>query len=265
VNYDYANNDFDGRFVSGNADVNTIVAGGDLALSERLLVGAAFSYSDDKGDFGGGSGGYKLKETTGTVYAGYGGGPWYIGATLGAGDLDYSDVHRNLQLGALNRTESGEARGWHLMGSVLGGYWFNYANWLHGPFARFAYQEIHVKAFSERGSDSTALSYGEQERKSFISTLGWQVAGQIGNVRPFARIAWEFESKDDERFVSAALVGFNGSYSVPVIKPDDNYVRYVLGASADFGRVTGYLVGSATSSRSDGNGYGITLGLRVPL
>ncbi|HEX6136342.1 MAG TPA: autotransporter domain-containing protein [Casimicrobiaceae bacterium] len=265
ASYDYGNNDFDGPFVSGNADVNTIAAGGDLRLSEQLLVGVAFSYSENKGDFGGGSGGYKLKEPTGTVYVGYGGGPWYVGATLGAGDLDYSDVHRNLQLGALGRTESGEARGWHVMGSVLGGYWFNYANWLHGPFVRLSYQEIHVKAFSERGSDSTALSYGEQERKSLVSTLGWQVAGQIGNVRPFARIAWEFESKDDQRFVSAALVGFDGSYSVPVIRPDDNFFRYALGASADFGRVTGYLVGSATSSRSDGNGYGITVGLRVPL
>jgi outer membrane lipase/esterase len=265
ASYDYGNNDFDGRFLSGNANVDTIAAGGDIKVTDRLLVGAAFSYSDDKGDFGGGSGGYKLKETTGTVYVGYGTGPWYVGATLGAGDLDYTDVRRNFDLGALSRIESGDTRGWHLMGSVLGGYWFSYASILHGPFVRLAYQEIHVKAFSERGSDSTALSYGEQERKSFLSTLGWQVAGQIGGVRPFARVAWEFEGKNDERFVSATPVGFNVTYSVPTVKPDDNYVRYLVGASADFGRVTGYLVGSATSGRSDGNGYGITVGVRVPL
>jgi outer membrane lipase/esterase len=196
---------------------------------------------------------------------GYGAGPWYVGATLGAGDLDFSDVHRTFDLGALTRTESGDARGWHVMGSVLGGYWFSYANWMHGPFLRLAYQEIHVKAFSERGSDSTALRYGEQKRTSSISTLGWQVSGELGNVRPFARIAWEFESKDDERFVTATPVGLAGTYSVPVIKPDDNYVRYLLGASADFGRVTGYLVGSATSGRDNGNDYGITVGVRVPL
>jgi len=265
ASYDYGQNDFDGRFLSGNADVNTIAAGGDYKLSDRLLVGAAFSYSEDKGEFGASSGGYKLKETTGNAYVGYGAGPWYVGATLGAGDLDYSDVHRTFDLGTLSRTESGETRGWHLMSSVLGGYWFSYQNWMHGPFARFAYQEIHVKAFSERGSDSTALSYGEQERKSFISTLGWQVSGQLGSVRPFARIAWEFESENDDRFVSATPVGLDGTYSVPVIKPDDNYVRYLLGASADFGRVTGYLVGSATSGRDNGNDYGVTVGVRVPL
>jgi outer membrane lipase/esterase len=265
ASYDYGRDDFDGPFVSGSADVNTVSAGGDMKLSDRLLAGVAFSYADDKGDFGGGSGGYKLKETTGTAYVGYGGGPWYVGATLGAGDLDFRDVHRTFDLGELHRTERGDTNGWHLMGSVLGGYWFSYADWLHGPFVRLAWQEIRVKGFSEQSSDSTALAYGEQRRKSFVSTLGWQVAGQIGNVRPFARLAWEFEGKDDDRFVSATPVGLDGTYSVPTIRPDDNYFRYLVGASADFGRVTGYLVGSGTAGRSDGNGYGITVGVRVPL
>ena len=43
------------------------------------------------------------------------------------------------------------------------------------------------------------------------------------NVRPFARVAWELESEDDDRFVSASSVTLGGSYSVPVIKPDNNY------------------------------------------
>jgi outer membrane lipase/esterase len=265
ASYDYGRNDFDGRFISGSADVNTVSAGGDIKVTEHMLVGGAFGYADDRGDFGAGSGGYTLRETTGTAYIGYGTGPWYVGATLGAGDLDFRDVHRNFDLGALSRTESGETRGWHAMASVLGGYWFSYASVLHGPFVRFAYQQIRVKGFAERGDDSTALIYGEQNRKSFISTLGWQVSGQIGNVRPFARVGWEIEGKDDDRFVSASSVTLGGNYSIPALKPDNNYLRYVAGASADFGRVTGYLVGSATSGRSDGNGYGITVGVRVPL
>ena len=75
------------------------------------------------------------------------------------------------------------------MGSVLGGYWFGYADWLHGPFARVSYQEIHVRGYSENGNDSTALSYGEQKRESLVTSLGWQVAGRIASVRPFARVA----------------------------------------------------------------------------
>ena len=194
ASYDYGNNDFDGRFVSGDADVNTIAAGGDIKVTPNLLVGAAATFAQNKGDFGGGNGGYKLDETTGTVYAGYGQGPWYAGITLGAGDLDYRDVHRDIRLGSATRRESGETRGWHAMGSVLGGYWFGYADWLHGPFARVSYQEIHVRGYSENGNDSTALSYGEQKRESLVTSLGWQVAGRIASVRPFARVAWELES-----------------------------------------------------------------------
>jgi len=65
--------------------------------------------------------------------------------------------------------------------------------------------------------------------------------------------------------VSASSVTLGGTYSMPTIKPDNNYLQYMLGASADFGRVTGYVAGSATSGRSDGNGYGVTVGVRVPL
>ena len=93
------------------------------------------------------------------------------------------------------------------MASVLGGYWFQpSADLQHGPFVRLAYQDIHVKAFSERGSDSTALSYGEQKRTSLITSLGWQVTGRINMVRPFARVTWENESRGrrDQRFGDAA-------------------------------------------------------------
>jgi outer membrane lipase/esterase len=264
ASYDVAHDDFDGRFASGDARVNTVAAGADMPITDRLLAGAAFGYSENRGDFGGG-GGYRLDATTGTAYAGYGGDPWYVGATLGAGDLDYRDVHRSFDLGALRRTERGDTRGWQVSGSVLGGYWFGYAGWLHGPFVRLAWQEIRVHGFSEQGSDSTALSYGEQRRRSFVSTLGWQVAGSIGNVRPFARLAWAFEGRDDDRFVAATAVGLGGTYAVPTIRPDDRYFRYLIGASADYGRVTGYVVGSGTAGRSDGNGYAITVGVRVRL
>jgi outer membrane lipase/esterase len=265
ASYDYGRDAFNGNFVSGNADVNTIAAGGDIKVSEHMLVGGAFTFADDRGNFGAASGGYTLRETTGSVYAGYGTGPWYAGATLGAGDLDFSDVHRDFDLGALRRSERGDTRGWHLMASVLGGYWFQYPDVLHGPFVRVAYQDIHVKGFAENGDDSTALFYGEQQRKSFISTLGWQVAGHIGNVRPFARVGFAFESKDDVRYVDASSVTLGGRYSLPTIEPDGNYVQYLVGASTDFGRFTGYVAGSATSGRSQGNDYAVTLGVRLPL
>ena len=265
VDYDYGSRDVTGSFVSGDSRANTIAVGGDIKLTDQILLGIAFNYTEDKNDFGAGMGGFKLKETAATVYAGWGQGPWWLGATLGAGNLDYGDVHRNIQLGALNRVETASASGSHLMGSVLGGYWFSAGTLLHGPFVRLAWQDVRVNAFSENSTDSTALSYDEQKRTSFITSLGWQATGQWAMVRPFARITWENESKDGVRSVTATPLGLNGTYSIELGKPDNNYVRYLVGAATDFGRVTGYLTASGTSSRSEGNGYTVTLGMRVPL
>jgi outer membrane lipase/esterase len=265
VDYDYGSRDVSGSFLSGDARANTIAVGADLKVTDEALVGIAFNYTEDKNDFGAGAGGFKLKETAATLYGGWGRGPWWAGATLGAGNLDFADVHRNFALGALTRTETATTKGSHVMASVLGGYWFSNASLLHGPFVRLAWQDVSVDAFSENGSDSTALSYGEQKRHSFTQSLGWQVSGQVAMVRPFARVTWEHESKADGRSVTANPLGMAGSYSIATLTPDDSYVRYLVGAATDFGRVTGFVSASGTSSRADGNGYGITVGMRVPL
>ena len=70
-----------------------------MKLSERLLAGLAFGYSEDKASFGDNGGGFKLNEASLTAYVGYGQGPWYVGATLGAGDLDFRNIHRTFALG----------------------------------------------------------------------------------------------------------------------------------------------------------------------
>jgi len=262
VTYDYSNPDMKSGFLSGNADLSTITVGIDAKLTDQLIVGGAAGWSENKGDFG--NGGYKLNETTGTLYAGYGMGPWYTGAALTVGDLDYKDVHRTIQLNALTRTETGTTHGTHLMGRLLAGYWFSYDNWLHGPIARITWQDITVREFQENGSDSTVLAYGQQERRSQIYSAGWQAAGTIGSVRPFARVMWEYESNNDDRLVSATVPGF-ASFTIPAYHVDKDWALFDAGAAMDFGKFTGFITGSATAGKSDGDWYGITIGVRVPL
>ena len=263
--YDYATNDIIGPYLSGNANQNTITVGIDGKVTGHFLLGGALGWSQNKGDFGNNSGDFTLKESIGTIYAGWGDGPWYVGGTLGGGSLDYSNVTRNIQLGALGRSETGETRGWQAFGSVLGGYWFQWDRLTHGPWARLSFQEIRVNAYAENGSDSTALQFGEQRRKSFITSLGWQGVGDFDNFRPFARVTWEIESKDGDRDVTAAPVTLGTSYSMPTIKPDNSWANFLVGASANFGSVTGYLTGTATAGKSDGNVYSVTVGVRIPI
>ena len=266
--YDYGNYDRNNDFGGGDSQAHTVVVGGDMKLSDRLLAGVAFGYTEDKSSLGNDGGGFKLDEATLTAYASYVNGPWYAGASAGGGDLDYRNIHRSIPLGAGSRTESGSTRGMHLMARVLGGYWFNYGSWLHGPFVRLTYQEAKVYAWSETGTSSTAMSFGEQKRDSLVSSLGWQAEGSLGWARPYARITWEKDYNNDDRTVRAGLVSTGGiGFGLPAFRPDDNYVLFDVGLSGPLGNsnVTGFVSVNATAIKNDGNYQAITVGVRVPL
>jgi outer membrane lipase/esterase len=265
--YDYGRYDRSSDFGGGDSEANTLVVGGDMKLSDRMLTGIAFGYTEDKSSLGESNGGFKLNEATITGYVGYGEGPWYVGATLGAGDLDFRDIRRTITLGAATRTETGSTRGTHVMGRVLGGYWFNYGNWIHGPFVRLTYQEAKVYAWSETGTSSTAMSFGHQKRDSFVSSLGWQADGNLGWGRPWARVTWEKDYNNDDRSVRAGLVSMPGTFALPVFKPDDNYILFNVGLAGELGnsRITGFVTVNATASKNDGNYQAITVGIRAPL
>ena len=263
--YDYGSIDMQAGPNNGSGYSNTVAVGGDMKLSDRALAGLMFGYTETKGDFGGDGGGFKLRQPVFTLYAGYGEGPWYLGATAGAASLDYNDVNRNIVLGPSVRNESGQTRGYEYTGRLLGGYWFRYQDLLHGPYARVTYTKAIVRQFSETGSDSTALTFGQQDNDQLLWGLGWQVAGKMGGVRPWARATWEYDSLDNDRTVSASSNTLGGWYTLPAPKPDNSYALFNVGAAADFSGVTGYISGSGTAARGDGNYWAVTVGLRMPL
>jgi outer membrane lipase/esterase len=264
ASYDYAEDDIFGTGISGTGNVNTISVGADMRVSERILAGVQFAYSEYQGDFGNNAGDFKLREPTLTFYGGYGEGPWYVGATLGMGALDYS-TNRNIVLGATTRTESGTTKGYHTTARLLGGYWFKYQDWNHGPFAKLTWEKIVVRQFAENGTDSTALNFNQQNNDALLSSLGWQVSGNLSGFRPFARATWEYNFKDDIRQVGARPVGSNGYYTVPGFQQDDNWWLFDLGVTRDFGKVTGFISGNASAGKGDGDFWAVTVGLRVPL
>jgi len=262
--YDYANADIFGSGLNTNGDVNTVSVGGDVRITDKLLAGVQFGYSEYKADFENGGGNFKLREPMLTAYGGFGEGPWYVGATLGVGSLDIS-TNRSIVLGAATRTETGDTNGYHNVARLLGGYWFKYRDWNHGPFAKLTYEKIVVRQFSENGNDSTALTYNQQKNDAFWSSLGWQVAGNVSGFRPFARATWEYNFDNDTRQVSAKPNSLNGSYVVPGFVQDDNWWLFDVGVSRDFGRVTGFLSGNASAGKGDGDYWAVTVGIRVPL
>ena len=237
------------------------------ALRPRCSPGCMFGYTENKGDFGGDGGGFKLRQPVCTLYAGYGEGPWYVGATLGAGSLDYSDVNRNIDLGAAVRNESGQTRGYEYTARLLGGYWFKYQDMLHGPYARADVHEGDRPPVLGNGAGQHGAHVRPAgQRRRCCGASGWQVAGKFGGIRPFARVTWEYDSQDNDRD-GHRVVEHAGRqlHRSRVAKPDNSYALFNLGAATDFGGVTGYISGSGTAARGDGNYWAITVGLRMPL
>ena len=269
ASYDYANPDIDLGLVSGDADLNTLSIGGDLRVSPHVMAGAAAHFSKYDASYTGG--GHEMNEVAATIYGGWGSGPWYVGGSLIIGTLDYDDVDRTFDIGTTTRTVSGGTSGVHWGLRALGGYWFKHSNVLHGPFAKLVYQDISVNGFSESATATTSLRYGNQDRESLISSVGWQAQGTFGAVRPFGRVTWEYEFKDDARTVTA-YPAVGGGYTVTAGTPDDNWFLFNFGASMDFGqasasygRLSGYLMGTATAGKDDGESWAVTVGLRLPM
>ncbi len=115
--------------------------GGDLRVSDRLLAGLQFGFTEYRGRFGNDAGSFTLRAPMLTLYAGYDAGSWYAGATLGAGALDYRTT-RTIALGPATRTETGATTGYQGVARLQGGYWFRNRGIQHGPFARFTYANI---------------------------------------------------------------------------------------------------------------------------
>ena len=252
------------RVLDGSADLNTVSIGGDMQLSDACSSACSSATRRTRGTSA--SADYKLNDYMGTMYLGYGEDNWYVGATLGAGSLDYTSITRTIQLGTQTRTETGSANGYQTVARVLGGYWFRYDNnWVHGPWAKFTYDDVVVHSFQENGSASTTMAFDQQERKQFLTSLGWQVSGNVNGIRPFGRVSWEYDSKADERSVSASVVGMGGSFSLPAYQPDNSWALFNFGASTDVGKVAVYLYGTASAGKSDGDYWAVTLGLRAPL
>jgi outer membrane lipase/esterase len=267
--YDYSNPDIDTGLATGDADLNTLSVGGDMRIGQSWLVGAAANFSGYKASYSGGS--HKLNETSGTIYGGWGHGPWYAGASALIGALDYKDVDRSFTVGTAQRGESGSTSGTHWAFRVHGGYWLRYGSLNHGPFAKLVWQRADVDAYAESVGTVTALRYGPQQRDSLLGSLGWQVQGAWGAVRPFARVTWEYDFKDDAPQVTVTPLTAGGSYQATLPTPDNNWALFNVGASMDFGagsatfgKVTGYLMGTATAGKSDGDAWALTLGMRVP-
>jgi outer membrane lipase/esterase len=264
ADFDYGHQRWDATVNSPHtsSDNSTLTIGGDYAVNDMVSLGGVSSIGYQNASFAGG-GGFRNTEPLLSAYGLWHSPDWYVSLQAGIGQLNYHDVQRQFHLGAATRIESGDTSGSHTAIELAGGYWFNWDSVKSGPFASISHQHVRVDSYSEKGSDSSTMTFGRQSRSSTLYKIGWQLAGDSKlfdtNWHPYGRVAYEHESDNNVRNVSAGLATLNGTFSLPGYLPESSWWSAELGLSADFGNnLVGYvayngLFGNSTQRVDSGN------------
>jgi len=245
-----------------------LTVGADAKLAEHWSAGVALGLSQTDADFRGGQGGYKMQDLAGSLYAFYHQGGGYFGAIGSFGQLSYNDIDRKFALGPAIRTESGSTDGSHLDAALTGGWWFGSDSIKTGPFVNFEWQNNKVDPYNEDGDDSSAMTFGRQERKALISTVGWRLQGNWTAhelaLHPYAEVSFNRDSKADPRDIEAGLVSMNGSFVLQGFNPDKTWGTADLGLMAQLSDSVVSWIGYSGRFSDDSQKYNsVNLGMKI--
>lgn len=266
----YGKQRFDATGDSPKTDSNNLnlTIGLDAATGSHFNMGMALGLARNNADVG--AGGFKLDSVIGSGYAIWHRDNSYLGANVGFAQLSYNDINRRFQLGALQRTESGQTDGNQLMAGINGGFWFGSSSFQVGPYAGLQWQRIRVDGYSESGSDSSAMWFAQQQRDALIGTLGVHLKGnwKAGNgmLHPYVDLAVHRDDRADARTVRAGLSGMQGSFALTGFTPDNNWASVDLGLAADFSdSVSGWVAYHGRFADSNQRLNGLQIGIKIAM
>jgi outer membrane lipase/esterase len=218
---------FDGPGLTGSVGIGW--------RSGNLAYGAFAGYGRQDIDFGERRGDFRQTD------AGVGGFiGWQQDAMWASGQVSWTklsyEVNRQVNLGQASRVHSGSPDGDNLSAGASAGWNFGHDALVHGPVVSVLAQKISVDGYTENSTESTALSYLEQDGDSLIGSVGWQASYAINDhLKPFARLTWDREFEDAPLQAWAQSVSMPGTlpYAVPGLPFDDTYGTLSYGVRSE--------------------------------
>jgi len=230
--------DFDDQHAGASADGNgyNLNIGGSYRLDDAWRVGVAVGLYHQKIEAGDNDSEYKLNSYMGTAFAQYQQNRWWGDLAVTAGHLDYDSLKRKFQLGVNERGEKGDTDGYVL--AIGGRVGYDIAPeasspWHLSPFVSADFGKVEVDGYSEKGADSTALTFDDQSRNSRRLGVGIQGKYQItAQTQVFGEFAHEREYNDDAQDLTMNLNSLpNNRYTLEGYTPQTNLNRLNLGVS----------------------------------
>ncbi len=226
------------RLGETRTDMRMITLGASHRAGADLDWGAAVSVARHDSDLSGAN----LDSTValGSMHGTWRRGALYLHGALRLGGTSV-EVSRTVPLaGTATRSEGGDTTAAQFGGDLgLGWLFGERAGLRHGPFLGVSYVDQEVRGYRESGRSSTAMNFLDFDHDSLIARAGYQYAGRIGagagEIRPYARVAYERELRDEPVLVSAGSNTMPGRFTLPGFEPPGQSVSAHLGLSAKMG------------------------------
>ncbi len=252
-----------------------LLAGVDYRVSDKFVLGGAFSYSDTRSSYDQSLG--KVDATTygiaayGTYYV----NDWYMDGFVAYGSVDYDSV-RNISIPSLtttppiitSATAKPKADQWSTSLGI--GRNFEHGRYTITPSARLSYLWVKNKAFSEdEPINGLGLAVEARTIKSLQSSLGVKVSTTInssaGVFVPYATAQWLHEFENDSPSIISKYVNdpFNNVFVIPTASPTRDYAVLAIGSSAVFKNdLSGFAQFSTALGIDNVTTYSFVIGLR---
>lgn len=229
--------DFDAQDNSADAEGHgyNLTLGGSYRFADHWRTGLVAGAYRQNLEAGPQDSDYKLNGYIATVFLQYQANHWWGDLAASGGRLDYENAERKFALGAGEGQEKGDTSGELWAASARIGFDIAGAasRWHLSPFISADYAHIDVDRYSEQGSRSTALTFGDQTRKSRRAGVGLQGKFQLtSSTQVFGEFAHEREYETDQQQVTLALNSVPGiDFTLEGYTPQRNLNRATLGFS----------------------------------
>jgi len=258
-----------------DSDIWRIIAGSDYRIQDILIIGVAFDYQHQKGDYTG-SGDFKLDSYGGLIFANI--TPTdnlYIQISGGYSALE-NDRHRltSFTEASTSTSVSGFVDSQYdsdqYSANIQSGYDFNIANITIGPRVGFSWSRNNFDSYTESGNTGLELSFDEDHRTSLQSRFGLfsstAFSTRFGVVVPQFGADWVHEFEDDQREIQFSFVNDLRSKSLAFQNesPDRDFFEIHAGTSIVMAHnFQAYVNYRAITGHSYFDGHSVNFGLRI--
>ncbi|WP_374352821.1 autotransporter domain-containing protein [Chitinimonas sp.] len=217
-------NDFDNSATALQSNGKDTVAslGVDWQYNANTSVGMVLTRADHSTDFANNAGGFDATNNLFSLFGRWESGPWTVGADVNMGSTRFKNIHRNIQLGALSRVETGDTTGTLVGLRAKASYGFNVGVLTIAPTVSLAFRETKVGGYREAAGDASSMRYEKQRVDSVQVGAGVKLDADMGRAKPFFSAMVYGNSKDRDRIVTAGVIGQSSSFDTAVKGSDSS-------------------------------------------